>query len=63
MRVQYLNEHMIHIAKLNPIENGVYILVDVSFYISITLCVSLLVDQRVPEGTCSQVLRSTSIDS
>ena len=23
----------------------------------------LLVDQRVPEGTCSQVLRSTSVDS
>ena len=28
-----------------------------------TWCVSLLVDQRVPEGTCSQVLRSTSVDS
>ena len=24
--------------------------------------VSLLVDQRVPEGTCSQILRSTSVD-
>ena len=28
-----------------------------------THLVSLLVDQRVPEGTCSQVLRSTSVDS
>ena len=34
-----------------------------SFYISTTSWVSLLVDQRVPEGTCSQVLRSTSVDS
>ena len=30
---------------------------------SITWWVSLLVDQWVPEGTCSQVLRSTSVDS
>ena len=35
----------------------------VSFYISTTWWVSLLVDQWVPEGTCSQVLRSTSVDS
>ena len=42
---------------------GVYIFVEVSFYISTTWWVSLLVDQRVPEGTCSQVLRSTSVDS
>ena len=28
-----------------------------------TWWVSLLVDQRIPEGTCSQVLRSTSVDS
>ena len=38
----------------------------ISFYISttsLTWWVSLLVDQRVPEGTCSQVLRSTSVDS
>ena len=33
------------------------------FYISTTWWVSLLVDQWVPEGTCSQVLRSTSVDS
>ena len=35
------------------------------FYISttsLTWWVSLLVDTRVPEGTCSQVLRSTSVD-
>ena len=32
-------------------------------YISTTWRVSLLVDQGVPEGTCSQVLRSTSVDS
>ena len=35
----------------------------VSFYISTTWWVSLLVDQWVPEGTCSQILRSTSVDS
>ena len=34
----------------------------VSFYISTTWWVSLLVDQWIPEGTCSQVLRSTSVD-
>ena len=53
--------------KINiiPIKNGnvEYTLVEVSFYISTTWWVSLLVDQRVPEGTCSQVLRSTSVDS
>ena len=47
----------------NPIKNGVYILVEVSFYISNTWWVSLLVDQWVHEGICSQVLRSTSVDS
>ena len=31
--------------------------------ISLTWWVSLLVDQRVPDGKCSQVLRSTSVDS
>ena len=35
----------------------------VSIWISTTWWVSLLVDQWVPEGTCSQVLRSTSVDS
>ena len=35
----------------------------VSFYISTAWWVSLLVDQWVPEGTCSQVLRLTSVDS
>ena len=43
--------------------NGVYIIVTVSFYISTTWWMSLLVYQSVPEGTCSQVLRSTSVDS
>ena len=33
------------------------------FYISTTWCVLQLVDQRVPEGTCSQDLRSTLVDS
>ena len=37
-------------------------LVEVSVYISTTWWVSLLVDQWVPEGTWSQVLRSTSVD-
>ena len=46
-----------------PIRNGEYILVEVSFNISTTWWVSLLVDQWVPEGTCSQVLRSSSVDS
>ena len=35
---------------------------DVSFHISTSWWVSLLVDQGIPEGTCSQVLRSTSVD-
>ena len=34
-----------------------------SFYISTTWWLSMLVDQWVPEGTCSQVLWSTSVDS
>ena len=34
-----------------------------SFHLSTTWWVSLLVDQRVPGDTCSQVLRSTSVDS
>ena len=37
--------------------------VEVSFHISITCWVSLLVDQGVPEDTCSQVLWSSSVDS
>ena len=41
----------------------VNILVEVSVRIFTTWRVSLLVDQRVPEGTCRQVLRSTSDDS
>ena len=40
-----------------------YILAEVSFHILTTWWVSLLVDQGVPEGTCSQVLRSTPVDS
>ena len=39
-----------------------YILVEVSIHISTTWWVSLLVDKGAPEGTCSQVLRSTSVD-
>ena len=38
-------------------------LVEVSFYISTSWWVSLPVDQWVPEGICSQTLRSTSFDS
>ena len=45
-------------CKLTSIKNGVYII----FYIWPTLWVSLLVDQSVPEGTCTQVLLSTSVD-
>ena len=41
---------------------GVYVLVEVSIYISTTWRVSLLVVQVVLEGTCRQVLGSTSID-
>ena len=37
------------------------LLTNVSFCISTTWWVSLLVDQSVPEGTWSQVLRSTSV--
>ena len=37
--------------------------IEVSFYILTTWWVSELVDQWVPEGTCSQVLRSTSVVS
>ena len=39
-----------------------YIVIKASFCISTTWCVSLLVDQRVPEGICSQVLRLTLVD-
>ena len=39
------------------------ILVEVSFYISTVWLVPLLVDQWVPEGTCSQILRTSSVDS
>ena len=43
--------------------NCVYILVEVSLWISTTWWVSLLVDHGVSECTWSQVLRSTSVDS
>ena len=55
-------KHIWSILLMKSDINGVYILV--SFYISttsLTWLVSLLVDQRVPEGTCSQVLRPTSV--
>ena len=32
--------HMVHIVNLNPIENGVYILVEVSFLIDTAIAVS-----------------------
>ena len=39
----------------------VYMLEEVPIWISTTWWVSLLVDQCVPEGTCSQVLRSVRL--
>ena len=57
------NAHMVHVVNSIRFKNGVYILVEVSIWISTTWWVSLLVDQWVTEGTCSQVLRSTSVDS
>ena len=60
MRVQYSKCAYGLYCKLNPIKHSVYILVEVSLYISSTWCVSLLVD---PKDTCSQVLRSTAVDS
>ena len=56
------NAHMVPIVNLIRIKNGVYILVEVSIWISTTWWVSLLVGQWFPEGTCSQVPRSTSVD-
>ena len=55
----------IYLNKFNPIQNGVYILLEISFWIDNEneQNMSLLVDQRVSDGTCSQVLRLTSIDS
>ena len=64
IRIQYPKWAYDPYCKFNPIlKNGVYILVEVSFYIFTTLWMSLLVDQWVPEGTFSQVLRSTSVDT
>ena len=40
---------------------GSDLLLFVSIHISTTWWMSLLVDQEVPDGTCSQVLRSTSV--
>ena len=57
------NAHMIHIVNLIRLQNGVNVLIEVSIWISTTWWVSLLLGQWVPEGTCSQVLRSTSVDS
>ena len=67
------NAHMVHIVNLirlkwcihlsRSLYLKLYISVEVSCYISTTWWVSLLVDQWVPEGTRSQVLRSTSVDS
>ena len=39
------------------------VLVEVSIWISTTWWASMMIDQWVPEGTCSQVLWSTSVDS
>ena len=51
------NAHMVH--NVNSIR---FKWVEVSFHISTTWWVSLLVDQWVPEGISNQVLRSTSVD-
>ena len=52
----------VNCRKADPIENGAYILVEVSFYNSTTWYVPLLVDQWVLECTCNQFLWSTSVD-
>ena len=61
-RVQYPKSAYGPYCTLNPIYNGVYNLVEIFIHISTTWSASLLVDQGVPEGTCSQVLQSTSVD-
>ena len=55
--------HITSKLLINPFKNGVYILVEVSFYIWTTWWVSVTVDQWVPVDTCSQVLQWTSGDS
>ena len=57
------NESMVHISNLFRFKYCEYILNEVSFHISTTWWVSLLVDQWVPEGTCSQLQKSTLVDS
>ena len=55
--------HMVHIVNEIPFK---MVYTSWSFYSSttpLTWWVSLLVDKRVPEGTFSQVPRSTSVDS
>ena len=42
---------------------GVYIWEEVSFYISTTWWVPLLVDKGISKGTCCQNLQSTPVDS
>ena len=61
MRVQYPKSAYGPYCELDPNKNGVYIFKEVSFFNSTTLWVSLLVDQWVPEGIFSSVLRSTSV--
>ena len=49
--------------KFDPIKNGVYNLVEVSV-LNFNYLVSVTAGGPVsPEGTCNQVLRSTSVDS
>ena len=60
MRIQYPKCTYILLIKSDNDEN---IFVKIFFYISTTWWVSLLVDQWVPEGTCNQLMRSTSVYS
>ena len=68
------NAHMVHIVNYSDLKWRInlsrrlflYLIDDLLirwFSSSTTWWVSLLVDQGVPEGTCSQVLRSTSVES
>ena len=62
MGIQYPSLYDL-IKKFNPNLEDVCFLENVTFYNSTTRLVSLLVGKQVLEGTCSQVLRSTSVDS
>ena len=61
-RVLYYSDHSdFALNSYVRFKNGVPILVEVTFLISTTWWVSLLVDQRVSEGTCSHVLNVLKI--